>query len=325
MDGETIAVIAEQEVIGRVPLHNLERIVSCGYSGASPALMGECAKRGIALVFLTKHGQFLAEVTGEFHGNVLLRKEQYRISDQAYRSLPIAKSFLLGKLYNSRAVLLRMMRDHPNRLELEVFQEKTAFLKAALKQVETADSLSELMGWEGKAAVAYFSVFDSMILQQKEYFFFHRRNKRPPLDAVNALMSFAYSLFAKICQSALQAVGLDPYVGFLHQDRPGRASLALDLIEEFRSVFCDRFVLTLVNKKIIKPQHFMQKENGAVFLTEEGRKLFFQSWQEKKKETLQHPFLEESIPWGMVPYAQALLLSRYLRGDLDAYPPFFWK
>ena len=325
LDGETVCIKEDNEIIGRVPLHNLESIVTFGYTGVSPALMGKCAEYGISIVFMKINGQFLAEVSGNHHGNVLLRKEQYRISDDEERALPIAKSFITGKIYNSKAVLSRTVRDYSQRLDTYPFVEAMDKLKNTIPDILNSKSTAELIGWEGKCAVAYFDVFDDMILQQKDDFYFDGRNRRPPMDNVNALLSFTYSIFAKMCAAALESVGLDPYVGFLHKDRPGRASLALDLMEEFRAVFCDRFVLTLINKKIIKDGHFITKENGAVILTEEGRKIYFQHWQERKNDKIKHPFLGETVEWGMLPYVQALLLARYIRGDIDAYPPFFWK
>ena len=261
----------------------------------------------------------------EVKGNVTLRKQQYRISDNPEESVQIARNFILGKVYNSRWVLERAVRDYALRLDAETIKKKSSFLAQSMTKIRTCESADELLGLEGEAASVYFSVFDELILQQKEDFYFHGRNKRPPLDNVNAMLSFGYSLLAGMCGSALEAVGLDPYVGFFHTDRPGRMSLALDLMEEFRSVMVDRFVLTLINKRIMKEKYFMKKENEAVIMTDEGRKAFLSAWQSKKQETIKHPFLDEKIEWGMAPYVQSMLLARYLRGDLDEYPPFFWK
>ena len=325
LDGENIVVSEEQKEVGRIPLHNLQAIITFGYTGASPALMGACAQRNIDLSFMSGNGRFIARVTGEEKGNVVLRKQQYRISDCKVKSIAIARNFILGKVYNSRWVLERASRDHAMRLDVEQFKKKSAFLSQSMKNIRICEDANELLGLEGEAASVYFSVFDELILQQKEDFYFHGRNKRPPMDNVNAMLSFAYSLLAGMCSSALEAVGLDPYVGFFHTDRPGRASLALDLMEEFRSVMADRFVLTLINKRIIKPEHFMCKESGAFIMTDQGRKVFLSAWQSRKQETIKHPYLDEKIEWGMAPYAQSLLLARYLRGDIDEYPPFFWK
>lgn len=258
-------------------------------------------------------------------GNVTLRKQQYRISENKEKSISIARNFIFGKVYNARWILERAARDYPMRLDAEKLKEKSVFLNHSLQEIRVCEDDSKLLGLEGEAASVYFSVFDQLILQQKENFFFRGRSRRPPLDNVNAMLSFAYSLLAGMCGSALEAVGLDPYVGFYHTDRPGRISLALDVMEELRGVMADRFVLTMINKRIVKKEHFIQKENGAVMLNDSGRKLFLNAWQERKQDVIKHPFLNEKIEWGMVPHAQAMLLARYLRGDLDEYPPFLWK
>ncbi len=325
LDGETIVVSEDGEIVGRVPLHNIESIVTFGYQGASPALMGACADRGVDLNFMTMHGRFLARVTGEIKGNVVLRKEQYRISDDVYASAKIARNMIIGKLYNSKSVIARIKRDHGMRLDQDKLQNKIGAIQKSIESVRSAEELDVIRGHEGKGADEYFSCFDDLILQQKEQFSFQSRNRRPPLDNVNALLSFSYGLLRNMCASALETVGLDPYVGFLHRDRPGRISLALDLMEEFREIYADRFVLSMINKKIINGKDFLIKENGAVILTEDGRKIFLQHWQKKKSETIKHPFLEEKVEWGMLPYAQALLLARTIRGDLEEYPPFLWK
>ena len=229
------------------------------------------------------------------------------------------------KVYNSRWILERSARDYALRLDVETIKKKSAFLAQSMGKIRECENAEELLGLEGEAASVYFSIFDDLILQQKDDFYFRGRNKRPPLDNVNAMLSFGYSLLAGICGGALEAVGLDPYVGFFHTDRPGRMSLALDLMEEFRGIMVDRFVLTLINKKIMKEKYFIRKENDAVIMTDEGRKVFLSAWQSKKQETIKHPFIDEKIEWGMAPYVQSMLLARYLRGDLDEYPPFFWK
>lgn len=325
LDGENLVISNDGTEIGRVPLHNIERIMTFGHAGASPALMGKCAKSGIELVFMSRNGHFIARVEGEVKGNVLLRRQQYRYADNNENSLDIAKNIISAKLFNSRWVLERMIRDHGARIDTELFSKKSEFLQNSIKQARKCDDMDVLRGIEGEAASVYFSVFDDMILQQKDDFRFDTRNKRPPLDNVNALLSFAYSMATGMCTSALESVGLDPYVGFMHTDRPGRRSLALDLIEEFRSVLCDRFVLTLINKRLVSNDDFIKREDGAVLLTEQGRKNFFSAWQKRKSEELKHPFIEEKVEWGMLPYVQAMLLARYIRGDLDCYPPFMWK
>ena len=325
LDGENLVISHNSSEVARIPLHNIERIMTFGYAGASPALMGKCAENGIELVFMKRNGHFLARVEGQKRGNVLLRRQQYRIADSQEQSLLIAKNIISAKLYNSRWVLERTIRDHSIRIDVDKFKRKSIFLQEATKRSFNSSDIDSLRGTEGEGASVYFSVFDDMILQQKNDFYFKTRNKRPPLDNVNALLSFAYSLATGMCSSALESVGLDPYVGFMHTDRPGRCSLALDLVEEFRAVMCDRFVITLINKRIINADDFNMREDGAVMLTENGRNNFISAWQKRKYEEIRHPFLKEKVEWGMLPYVQAMLLSRYIRGDLDSYPPFMWK
>ncbi|TCT21779.1 CRISPR-associated Cas1 family protein [Melghiribacillus thermohalophilus] len=325
LDGENVVVNKNDEKVARFPLHNLETIYTFGYSGASPGLMGKCAKKNIPIVFLSKNGRFLARVSGETRGNVVLRKTQYIISENERKSTSIAKYFILGKVFNSKWVIERAKRDHPLRINVELFEEISKHLSELMNRIRDSENLETLRGYEGQAAILYHKVFDQMILQQKEDFYFNQRSRRPPLDNVNAMLSFGYTLLANDAQSALEGVGLDPYVGFMHQDRPGRASLALDLMEEVRSVYVDRFVISLINKRSVKPEDFTKKESGAVIMNDEARKKFLKAWQEKKQEKITHPFLGEKIPWGLVLHAQALLLARHLRGDLDGYPPFFWK
>ena len=325
LDGENVVVLKNKMEIGRVPLHNIERIMTFGYMGVSPALMGKCVQYGIELVFMTPYGKFLARVEGSISGNVLLRREQYRVADNKEKSLNIAKNIIIGKIYNSRQVILRVLRDHELRVDQITFRKKAEYLRKALETCRNVNDMDSLREIEGECAAVYFSLFDEMILQQKNDFSFSKRSKRPPLDNVNALLSFCYSLCTSMCASALESVGLDPYVGFMHTDRPGRRSLALDLVEEFRAWFCDRFVLMLINKKIVKADYFEQKPDGAVILNEKGRKEVLTAWQKRKNEVIRHPFLDEKTEWGVLPYVQALLLARYIRGDLDTYPVFMWK
>lgn len=325
LDGENIVILNADTEIGRIPLHNLEAVVSFGYRGVSPALMGGCARRNISLNFLTPEGRFLARVTGEVRGNVVLRKMQYGYSENREVSLEIAKNCILGKVYNGRWILERALRDHRLQIDAEKVERASGFLKQSLIWIEDSIDMAQLRGYEGEAASIYFGVFDQLILQQKRDFIFGGRNKRPPLDPVNALLSFVYTLLTGMTSSALETVGLDPYVGFMHTDRPGRASLALDLIEELRPVMADRFVLTLINRKIMTKKDFNRKEDGAVLLSDQARSRLLVEWQNKKKEVITHPYLGEKVEWGMIPFVQSMLLARYLRGDLDAYPPFFWK
>lgn len=325
LDGETIVVKKDEQRAMRLPLHNLEGIVCFNYPGVSPALMGACARYGIGLVFLRPSGRFLARVTGPVHGNLLLRKKQYRVAQDPAGTLAIAKSCVLGKVYNSRKVLERALRDHALLIDVPRVKVASDFLKASLPAIREADDLETLRGLEGHAAKQYFRVFGELILHQKEHFPFRERTRRPPRDRMNALLSFLYTLLTYEVASALEAVGLDPQMGFLHADRPGRPSLALDLMEELRPVLADRVALTLVNRKQVKGKGFLIKESGGVLMDDETRKRVITAWQERKRDEITHPFLKERIPLGLLPHVQATLLARHLRGDLDAYPPFFWS
>ena len=325
LKGENVVISSNEEQLGRIPLHNLEAICTFGYAGASPALMNACVEKNISLTFLSQSGRFLARVIGESKGNVVLRKTQYRLSENEIESAQIARNFIFAKVANQKWVLERMTRDYPMRIDVPAFKKVSSELSALLKEILQTEDLERLRGLEGNAANNYFKCFNQMILQQKEHFYFKTRNRRPPIDNVNALLSLSYTLLAADVSAALENVGLDAYVGFLHRDRPGRASLALDVMEELRGVIADRFVIKIINKKIVNDSDFLRKENGAVILTDEGRKKFFKAWQERKQEPLTHPFLKEKINWGLVSHAQAMLLARYLRGDLDEYPPFLWK
>ncbi len=325
LDGENVVLYSNKVLLGRVPLHNIDSIIVFNYQGTSPALMGACIERNISLCYVSPSGKFLARITGKMNGNVLLRKKQYEISCDESKSLSIAKNFIIGKVYNSKWVLERAIRDHSLQVDIDKVKKVSQFLSNSLINIRKCESLDELRGYEGEAAKMYFSVFDELILQQKDYFVFNGRNKRPPMDAVNCLLSFMYTLLTNTVITSLECVGLDSYVGFMHTDRPGRASLALDMVEELRSVLVDRFVLTIINKKIVTEKDFIVKENGAVLISDDARKKILSEWQKKKQDTIKHPFLEEKIEWGMVPYIQSTLLARYLRDDLDEYPSFLWK
>lgn len=316
---------ADGNTLGRMPLHTIDGIITFGYIGASPALMGKCAEMNKSLVFLRPSGRFLAKVTGKSYGNILLRREQYRICDDESRCLDISRNIIASKIMNSNAVVKRAMRDHEMRIDTGRFQSVSDSLKNSTILAYNASNAEILRGIEGEAASSYFSVFDDMILQQKDDFFYKMRSRRPPMDNVNALLSFTYALLTSMCVSALEAVGLDPYAGVFHTERPGRCSLALDLVEEFRAPFADRFVLTLINKKMITDRDFTEKENGGILLDDESRKSFITSWQLRKREEIMHPFLQEKIEWGLLPYVQAMLMAKYIRGDIDGYPPFLWK
>ncbi len=325
LDGENVVVKKDETVSLRLPLHNLENIVCFNYLGASPALMGACAERDVGLCFLTPNGRFQARISGKVRGNVLLRKKQYRVSEREEESLPVAASFLLGKVANCRKVIERALRDHAMLVDVQALSQASEALKMTLIAISECKTIANLMGFEGSAAKIYFGVFDQLILHQRESFFFKERNRRPPLDNMNSLLSFLYTLLTNETTSALEAVGLDPYVGFLHRDRPGRPSLALDLMEELRPVFADRLALSLVNRRQVSGKGFVKKESGGILMDDDTRKAVLTAWQERKKEEITHPYLKERIPFGLIPHVQAMLLARYLRGDLDAYPPFFWN
>lgn len=327
-DGENVVVESDGAEKGRVPLHMLDGVVCFGRTGASPAVMEACARSGIALSFLTPNGKFLARVEGPRTGNVLLRRAQYRMPDNPDDAASIVRGIVAAKCANQRTVLRRMLRDHGQRLS----QEERVRIDAAdvrltqiARRAVAAEDVATLRGHEGDGAAAYFSVFACLVQRDRKSFAFNGRSRRPPLDRVNALLSFLYAMLGHDCRSALESVGLDPQVGLLHADRPGRASLALDLMEELRPVLADRLALILINRGQIKPLDFTVEDGGAVMLNETGRKAVLVAWQDRKKRELRHPFLRESMPLGLVPHVQALLLARHLRGDLDGYPAFIWK
>lgn len=326
LENETVVVKEKDETLMRVPLLNIEGIVHFGYTmGCSPALICECAKRNILITFLTENGKYLGSTIGESKGNVTLRKEQYRISDDEYRSCLYARNFIFGKLHNSKWILERATRDYELRVDVEAIKKESEQISKLMKKALNCEDLEELRAIEGNAAHSYYKVINELILQNKEFFIFSGRNRRPPTDPINSLLSFSYVLLAADCRHALETVGLDAFVGFLHRDRPGRVSLALDLMEELRSVMADRFVLSLINRQEIVQKDFRFTESGAVLLTDSARKKFLAAWQTKKKDVITHPFLDEKIEWGIVPHSQALLLSRTIRGDLESYPVFLWK
>jgi len=325
LDGENIVILVEGSEKFRIPIHNIESVVCFGYLGASPALMGFCVEKGVGLCFLSPYGKFLARISGSVHGNVLLRKKQSRISDAENECVSIARNCITGKLINSRVVIERGIRDHAGQVDVLALEKASAYIKNSTTKLQSCETLDEIRGIEGDCAKTYFGVFDELIVQQKDTFFMNDRNKRPPTDNLNAMLSFLYTILAHDVQSALESVGLDPYVGFLHRDRPGRASLALDIMEEFRAFMVDRLVLSLINRKQILAKGFTTKESGGVLMDTDTRKEVLVAWQRRKQEEITHPFLNEKICIGLLPYVQALLLARYLRGDLDAYPPFLWK
>jgi len=325
LDGENVVVLIQNKESFRVPAHNLENIVCFGFMGASPALMGFCAEKGIGLCFINPYGNFLASISGPVKGNVLLRKKQYKISEEDQHSLSISRNIILGKLNNCRAVIERGIRDHEDKVDATLLKDVSTHIKEGIENVRRANSLEKIRGVEGDCARAYFSAINELILCQKEYFYMKERSKRPPKDNFNALLSFLYTLLAQEVQNALESVGLDPYVGFFHTDRPGRASLAMDIMEEFRAFLVDRLALSLINRRQISEKGFVTKESGGVLMEYDTRKEVLTAWQKRKQETITHPFLGDKIEAGLLPYVQALLLARYLRGDIEEYPPFLWK
>lgn len=324
-EGETVVVKVDGDVRLRLPVHTISGIVCFGNVGCSPFLMGFCAENQVGVSFLTEHGRFLARVQGPVSGNVLLRREQYRRADDLERSAEIAKSILTGKIANCRAVLQRVIRDHGNKIDEEEMRRAVMRLTRQIDLLGQPYPLDGLRGIEGDSAHIYFDVFDDLIVAQKDTFRFNERNRRPPLDNVNCLLSFIYTLLMHDVRSALETVGLDPAVGFLHRDRPGRPGLALDLMEEFRPFIADRLTLSLINLQQVQDKGFKKMDSGAVTMNDDTRKTVLVAYQERKQEEITHPFLGEKVAVGILFHIQALLFARYLRGDLDGYPPFIWK
>lgn len=324
-EGETIVVKVEKEIRLRLPVHTIGGVVCFGNVSCSPFLLGFCAENGVGVSFLTENGRFLARVQGPVSGNVLLRREQYRRADDLDASAEIARAVLCGKIANSRTVLQRALRDHAEKMAASEVSLVIKRLGHYLDLLNQDLSLDALRGCEGDAAHLYFGVFDHLIVAQKDSFSFQERNRRPPLDNVNALLSFIYTLLVHDIRSALEAVGLDPAVGFLHRDRPGRPSLALDMMEEFRPFLADRLALSLINRQQVQEKGFQKSDSGAVMMTDETRKALLVAYQERKQEEILHPFLDEKVTIGLLFHTQALLMARYLRGDLDGYPSFIWK
>jgi len=324
-EGESVLVRMEKETKLRVPIHMLGGIVCFGQVSCSQPLMGLCGQRGVLISYLTEFGKFLARVQGPVSGNVLLRRRQYRLADSSADALNIARTFVAGKIANCRTVLQRALRDHEcddGRDDMETVILRLAHLLRELEQVQSVD---ELRGKEGEAANRYFSVFNHLIASQKDAFRFETRNRRPPMDNMNALLSYIYTLLTHDANAALEAVGLDPQVGYLHAERPGRPSLALDLMEEFRAFFGDRLALSLINLKQLQARDFTTSESGAVTLSDDARKTLLTAYQKRKQEEIVHPFLGEKVQIGLLPHLQAMLLARHIRGDMDGYPPFIWK
>lgn len=324
-EGETVVVSIEREKKLQLPIHNIGAIVCFGNVSVSPFLMELCVENSVAISFHSEYGKFLASVNGRTKGNVLLRREQYRYADSETESAKIAKNILLGKVYNCRVVLQRVLRDHGEKIDIKKITNASDALNWTIRQIETCDGLENLRGLEGDAAHQYFNVFDEMIISQKADFKFVSRNRRPPMDEVNCLLSFIYTILMQDVRSALESVGLDSYVGFLHRDRPGRPSLALDMMEEFRPIIADRLALSLINLEQVNKKGFKKLESGGVLMNDDTRKELLIAYQKRKQDEIIHPFINEKIQIGLVFYVQALLLARYIRKDIDGYPVFIWR
>ena len=321
-DGLNVVISVKQQEIFRIPIHNIEGIVTFGYMGASPGIMKLCADNNVSLTFLSPNGKFISRSQGPTRGNVLLRKAQYANSDNENYALHLSKLFIAGKLQNYRNILRRFARDNGENKRIEDAAEQLLKCK---KRVLIADNIDSVRGIEGEAATNYFAVFPDLILNQKDDFIFNGRNRRPPKDAVNAMLSFVYTLIASDMTAALETVGLDPYVGFLHQLRPGRASLALDMMEEFRAYLGDRLVLSLINRKQVSKKDFVQQGEESIVMTDNARKTLLSAWQSRKKEIIVHPYLNEKVSIGLLPYIQAMMMARFIRKDIDDYPVFLIK
>jgi CRISP-associated protein Cas1 len=325
-EGNTILVEQDGHKVAQLPIHAVGEIVCFGFGIVVTApLMEHCAENGVSIAYLSESGRFLGRVEGPIKGNVLLRRQHYRLADDPAPGLEIARTIVAAKVQNSRSNLTRFLRNYPGHAATEQLAAASASVARQLEAIQRCSDIEALRGLEGESANSYFEVFDHLIVQQREYFRFAGRNRRPPLDAVNALLSFGYTLLANDLRSALESVGLDPYVGFLHTDRPGRASLALDLMEEFRAPFVDRLALNLINMKMVQPKQFVQQPTGEVQMDADARKVLLTQYQQRKRETLAHPFLEEEMEIGLIFLSQARLLARHIRGDIDYYPAFLWR
>jgi len=324
-EGETVLVERDKQKIMQIPIHTIGGIVCFGNVLCSPFLLGFCAERDVSVSFLTSHGRFLASVRGPISGNVLLRRQQYRMADDEKITHGIAANLISGKLANCRIVINRTIRDHGTKINAEELKKASENINKIIERIPRTIETDEVRGLEGQAASEYFKVFNHLIVDQKEDFIFTDRNRRPPLDEVNALLSFIYTLLANDVRSALETVGLDTAVGFLHRDRPGRHGLALDLMEEFRPVIADRLVLSLINRKQLGKKGFKKAANGAVIMDDDTRKTVLTEYQNRKQDEIYHPYIEETVPIGLLFFIQANLMARYIRSDIDGYPPFFWR
>ena len=321
-DGNSVVVSVDQKDVFRIPIINIEAIVSFGYAGCSPGLMKLCSDSGVSLSFFTPNGQFIARIQGKIKGNIVLRHRQHLLSDKDDITLSTACIIIAAKIHNYRAILMRYERDYGKD---ETIQKAVAMLAKLQRKALDSPDKDTLRGIEGLASATYFDTFPRLITQQKDYFIFEGRNRRPPKDAVNALLSFSYTILANEITSALESVGLDPYIGVFHTLRPGRASLSLDIMEEFRAYLCDRFVLSLINRKQIQPGDFLSQGTNGVIMTDNGRKKMLSAWQTRKQEDIVHPYLKEKVKIGLLPYIQAVMMARMIRGEAGTYPPFLIK
>lgn len=324
LDGENIVILVENKEVKRVPFVNFENIVCFNYLGCSPALMGKCGENGIPICFLRPSGRFLARVTGEIKGNVHLRRAQFEklANENGQACLKLAQNVIAAKFHNSRHVLARSIRDHSDKIDVDAINGTIRSISASIEAVYETRDIDSVRGYEGECSRKYFGVFDELIIKNKDDFKFVNRTKYPPLDKVNAMLSYFYTILSLDIQAALESVGLDPYIGFFHADRSGRASLALDLIEELRAYLVDRFVLSMINLQQVKGDDFLQKEGGGIIMTDECRKTMLTSWQKRKHETITHPVIKEKIEIGLIPYVQANLLAKYIRDDIPEYTPY---
>lgn len=324
-DGETISVKVDNEVRLRLPIHTIESLVCYGQVTCSSFVFGLCCERGVSVSLLTENGRFLARVTGPVSGNVLLRRQQFRVADMPSPALSIVTAIITAKIANSRLVLLRGARETNDKERQTRLRSRAHHLSHIGAAAAHSTTIDEVRGYEGIAAQDYFSVFNDLMSGDSEEFHFNGRSRRPPLDRPNAMLSFVYALLRHDIESALESVGLDPAVGFLHTDRPGRPGLALDMMEEMRPHLADRLVLSLINRRQIQASGFTTEDGGGIIMDGSTRKEVISAWQRRKQEEIEHPFLQENIPIGLIPYVQALLLARHLRGGLEVYPAFFWR
>lgn len=323
-DDQNVVITEDGVQIGRYPIHILNDIICFSYLGVSPALMRLCSENNIGISFLTPQGKFCGRVIGTENGNVLLRRQQYRMADSE-ESVGFVRNIIYAKGLNSKRILRRCLLDHKDKVNSKKLEENIAKIDGCLTKIKESDEKDTIRGYEGIVAKTYFDCFDELILQQKSDFSFNERSKRPPEDNVNSMLSLLYTLLAHDVGSALSAVGIDSYVGFMHTDRPGRMSMALDMMEELRGFMVDRTVLTIINLKIVKGNDFEKKESGAVLIKDSGRKKIIEYWQKRKQTEIVHPYLKEKVKIGLLPHVQSMLLNSYIRGDLESYPPFIIK